>query len=208
MKQRLLLISLLGVFTFSCEKNNPEPRKDEIVYVDITPDKEIQTVRFYTFQDHLICTANVPTPSDSSVQYDLDINNDQVSDFRINVAHNKYTSGYCGHCDRFTYNISIEGLSVNDSIAKSSNDYWIPKIFNDSDTISSKNSWVSRGDILLLEGCILPFNTDFDKGYIGVKINKSFGYFRIEKLSNNGIRILDYGFNKTENNIIRCGQTE
>lgn len=28
----------------------------------------------------------------------------------------------------------------------------------------------------------------------------------IEKLTNNGIRILEYGFNKTENNIIKCGQ--
>lgn len=210
MKHRLLLVSLLGLFIISCEKNdNPVPKKDEIVYNDISPDKEIQTVRFYTFQDHSICTANVPTPTDSSVQYDLDLNNDQVSDFRINVIHSKYTSGYCGHCDRFTYNISIEGLSANDSIAKSSSSvYWIPNIFNDSDTISNKNSWMSRGDILLLEGCSLPFNTDFNKGFIGVKINNSFGYIHIEKLSNNGIRILEYGFNKTENNIIKCGQTK
>lgn len=208
MKQKLLLISLFGLLTFSCEKNNPEPHQDEIMYQDISPNKEIQTVRFYTFQDHLICTANVPTPSDSSAHYDLDLNNDQVSDFRINVAHSKYTSGYCGHCDRYTYNISIKGLSVNDSIAKSSSEYWIPKIFNDSDTINNKNVWVSCGDLLLLEGCSLPFNTDFDKGFIGVKINNSLGYIHIERMSNNGIRILDYGFNKTENKSIRCGQTK
>jgi hypothetical protein len=83
-------------------------KKDEIVYNDISPDKEIQTVRFYTFQDHSICTANLPTPTDSIVQYDLDLNNDKVPDFRINVAHSKYTSGYCGHCDRFTYNANQE----------------------------------------------------------------------------------------------------
>lgn len=102
MKLRLLWFGLFGLF-LSCDKNNPEPKKDEIIYNDIFPDKEIHSVRFYTFQDHSICNANVPTPSDSSIQYDLDLNNDQVFDFRINVAHSKYTSGYCGHCDRFTY---------------------------------------------------------------------------------------------------------
>ena len=116
MRHRLLLISLLGLFTFSCEKNITKPQKDEIVYKDINPDKEIQTVRFYTLQDHSICTANIPTPTDSSVIYKMDYN-DQIADFRINVTHSKYTEGYCGHCDRFTYNISIEGLSTQDSIA-------------------------------------------------------------------------------------------
>ncbi len=220
MKKRILLISLLGLFILSCKKNDTEPQKDEIVYNDtepqkdeivyndINPDKDIQTVRFYTFQDLSICTANVPTPSDSIVHYEMDLNNDQVSDFRINVAHSKYTSGYCGHCDRFTYNISIEGLSTKDSIANSSIQYYTPRFFTENDTINKNNTWLSKVDILLLEGCSLPFQTDFTNGYIGVKINKSFGYIRIEKLSNNGIRILEYGFNKTENNIIKCGQTK
>src|SRR5690606_35596702 len=198
-----------GLFIISCEKNdNPEPKKDEIVYNDISPDKEIQTVRFYTLQDHSICTANIPTPTDSSVMYDMDLDNDQISDFRINVAHSKYTEGYCGHCDRFTYNISIEGLSSKDSIANSSVQYWTPRIFSESDTINMKNTWLSRVEILLLEGCSLPFQADFTNGYIGVKINKSYGYIKIEKMSNNGIRIMESGFNKTENKIIICGQTE
>ncbi len=208
MKQKILLFTLLGLFTFSCEKNNTEPQKDEIVYKDINPDMEIQTVRFYTLQDHSICTANIPTPTDSSVTYDMDLDNDQISDFRINVAHSKYTEGYCGHCDRFTYNISIEGLSSKDSIANSSVQYWTPRIFSESDTINMKNTWLSRAEILLLEGCSLPFQTDFTIGYIGVKINKSFGYIKIEKMSNNGIRIMESGFNKTENNMIICGQKE
>jgi hypothetical protein len=205
MKQTMLLIAVFGLLTFACDKDNPEP-KDEIVYVDIIPDKEIQTVRFYTFQDHAVCTANVPTPTDSTVNFDLDLNCDQEMDFRINVSHSKYTSGYCGHCDRFTYNISIEGLSENDSIANSDTQYWTPRLFNESDTVDKNNTWISRAEILLLEGCGLPFNADFDKGYIGVKIYNSYGYIHIEKLTNNGIRILEHGFNKTEYNIIKCGQ--
>ena len=206
MKKGLLIISIFGFLTFSCEKENSEAKKDDIVYIDIMPDKEIQTVRFYTFQNHTICTANIPTPTDSSVYYSLDLNDDQVSDFRIKVAHSQYTEGYCGHCDRFTYNISIEGLTEDDSIANSTSQYWIPKLFNESDIVDKNNTWIHRAEILLLEGCVLPFQTDFDEGFIGVKIKNSFGYIHIEKLTNNGIRILEHGFNKTENNIIKCGQ--
>jgi len=198
---------LFGVLAISCEKDNSAPDKDEIVYNDIVPDKEIQTIIFYTFQDHAICTANVPTPSDSVVLYDLDLNKDQVADFRIRVAHSLYTDGYCGHCDKFTYNISIQGLSENDSVASSDSQFPpIPKIFNESDTIDKNNPWLSRADILLLEGCLLPFQTDFENGFIGVKIKNSYGYIYIEKMINNGIRILEHGFNKTENSIIKCGQ--
>jgi hypothetical protein len=46
-----------------------------------------------------------------------------------------------------------------------------------------------------VEGCVLPFTTDSCNGYIGIKIKNSFGYIHIEKLTNNGIRILDPGFN-------------
>jgi hypothetical protein len=208
MKQRYLLIIFIGLLTFSCKKDDPTPKKDEIVYNDIIPDKEIQSVRYYTFQDHSVCTANVPTPSDSSITYDLDMDKDQVSDFKIRVAHSKYTDGYCGHCDRFTYNISIEGLSSNDSIANSPMQYWTPRLFSELDTIDKNNTWLSRTEILLLEGCSLPFQVDFTDGFIGIKIKNSYGYIRIEKMSNNGIRILEHGFNKTENNIIKCGQTE
>jgi hypothetical protein len=206
MKYKLLLIVLFGFLTFSCTKDDSIAKKDEIIYNDITPDKEIQTVRFYKFQDHSICTANIPTPTDSSVYYDLDLNADKVTDFRINVAHSKYNSGYCGHCDRFTYNISIEGQSAGDSIANSISQYWAPRLFNESDTIDKKNTWIARAEILLLEGCALPFNANFDKGFIALRINNSYGYIHVEKLTNNGIRITEYGFNVTENNIIRCGQ--
>lgn len=213
MKLNYLFIAILGLSMISCEKDKYVTPIDDIIYNDITPDKEIQTVRFFTLQDHGICRVDVPTPSDSSVTYDLDLDNNQISDFRIKVTHLKYTLGHCGHCDRFTYTIYIEGLSSNDSIAKSTNNesimnHWPLKLFNESDTIDNKNIWQSRAQILLLEGCALPFNADFTSGYIGIKINKSYGYIQIEKIDKYGIRILAHGFNKTENNIITCGQTE
>lgn len=208
MKRKYLLIALVGLFTFSCEKDNPVTKKDEIVYNDIYPDKEIQTVRFYTFYSNDWCQANYPTPADSSVNFDLDLNEDKVTDFRIIVKHSLFTDGYCGHCEVFTYWISIEGLSEKDSIANSPVGSWSPKIFNESEIIDNNNKWASFNWLIIKEGCMLPFQTDFDDGYLGVKIENSYGFIKIEKLEEKGIRILEYGFNKTENNIIKCGQTE
>jgi hypothetical protein len=206
MKPIFYIFIIIINFTLSCKKKNPETNKDEIIYTEISPNKEIKTVRYFTFEDHSICTSKTPTPTDSSDYYDIDLDKDNEADFRITVSHSKYTSGYCGHCDRFTYSISIEGLSINDSIVKSSSSFWIPKIHKNLETIEFKNNWISRGNLVLLEGCSLPFNTDFDKGFIGVKIKNSLGYIQIGRLTNNGIRIIDFGFNKTENNSIICSQ--
>ena len=207
MKQKIIWIILFGLLAFSCKKNSDEPQKDDIVYKNINPDKEIQTVSFYTLQDHGICTANIPAPTDSIVNYDLDIDNNQVADFRIKVAHTKYLD-YCGHCDVFTYNISIEGLSVDNTVANSASPNMIAKFFNASDVVDKNNEWVSLATMVLLEGCALPFQTDFTDGYIGVKIKNSYGYIQLERMSNNGIRILEHGLNKTANNAIKCGQTK
>lgn len=205
MKQRIFWISLLGLLLFSCKKDKVEHQEDHIVYTDINPDKEIHTVEFYTFQDHGICTAYVPTPKDSIVNYELDLDGDQVPDFNFRVSHSEYTTNYCGHCDVFTYSISIQGLSVNDSIAQTTGTNPISKLFGEGDVIDNNNTWLSNAQLVLYEGCALPFQTDFTSGYIGVKIKNSYGYIRVEKMSNNGIRIMEHGFNKTENKAIKCG---
>lgn len=197
-------------FSFCNKTSKPEektpPKKDEIIYKTFGS-LELQTVRYTKYQDVGICSATIPTPSDSSVSEFLDLDNDSIYDFQISAWHAKYISSYCGHCPRYTYSISIKGLTNKDSIVNiTSSDWHISKLFNSSDTIHIKNNWKSDGQLVLQEGCVLPFFTDFITGYIGVKIDKSVGYIQIERLQNNGIRILSTGFNKTTLNSIKCGQ--
>jgi hypothetical protein len=213
MNKTFIFIGLFGLLIFSCKKSNTEPQtitpqkteslKDLIVYSVLKPFTEIQTVRFYTLQDHQVCSISVPTPTDSSTQSDLDIDNDKVLDFRISIRHFK-NSQSCGHCDNYMYSISIQGLSINDSIA--SRDQYLPKFYNVNEVVDKNNKWLSRAEFLGLGSCEVYSYADFIKGYIGVKIKNSFGYIYVEKLQNNGIRIVEYGFNKTENNAIKCGQ--
>ena len=212
---RQLITLSLSLIILSCREGSTplptgttEAQEDKIVYTDIDPNEEIQTVRLYTPQPNNACETSIPVPTDSTVFYEMDLDNDQTIDFKLKVTHSEYTVAYCGHCRRFTYNIIIEGISEKDSIAITSSPYRIYKSFNHSDTINVNNSWAPKAEILLLESCSVPFQTDIVDGYIGVKINNSYGYIRIEKISNNGIRILDHGFNKTENNQIICGQTQ
>lgn len=207
MKVNFLLILILFWVMFSCKKEKTESQQDEIVYKNIVPKKEMQSVRIYTSQSNPVCTTTIPIPSDSSITYDLDLDSDQIPDFRIMVTHSKFNSGYCGHCDKFTYNISIEGLSSGDSVAADSPQYPKLRLFSDADLVNNNNAWFSRVDILLLEGCALPFQTDFEDGYIGVKMNNNYGYIKIGKMSNNGITLSEHGFNKTANVGIKCGQT-
>jgi hypothetical protein len=207
----LLSISLLSLMAISCKKDkfsdqNPLPQNN-VFYKDFLPDKEMQSLRSYSIIYHSICSQEKPIPRDSVINVDLDLDNDRKDDFRIIVKHNPY-SGYCGHCESFTYNISIEGLSSVDSIAKLNNQYPIVKIFAKSDSINSNNSWVSRGDILLSGRCLYQYTADFDEGFIGVKIKKCYGYIHIKKLTNNGIQISEHGFNKAQNSVITCGQIE
>ncbi len=204
MKNSYIFIILFGLFAFSCDKDTPS--EDVIIYKDISPDKEIRSVRFFTLEVYPPCEVNVPTPIDSTVYYYLDLNNDQISDFKISVGHSKYTGDqYCGHCSVFTYYISIDGLLGSNLIAKSPSLQWVPKFFNESEVIDENNTWDKKATILLLKGCDLPFQADFVDSYIGVRINNSYGYIHIDRLTDYGIRILEHGFNKTENNIIKCG---
>jgi hypothetical protein len=236
MKQKFLLIGLLGILTFSCEKDNQKP-KDEIIIKDLSPDIEIQTVRHYDQSfDTTIKLEDIPTPKDSIAIFDLDINDDSIMDFRFTVAHGLDKSSFMWRYEipepefwkDFAYQISIKGLSaenfVSVNLSQSSFEY------NHLDTVFSvnlnpnhdplkDNSW-SNFALVYCDGKLYaPWDPEYEfsphsagtiidfKGeYLGVKIKNSYGFINIQKMANNGIKILGCGFNKTANNSITCDQ--
>lgn len=206
MKNNLWYLLFTGILLFSCNKKEGNG-KDQILYKSFSPTVDMQSMRYDTLQNHTICSVLVPVPSDSSISYDLDLNDDQTTDFRLVVSHSEHNGSYCGHCSVFTYNIYITGLSEENKIATSGN-YSAARIFNESAVIDLNNNWSSRGDLLLQGGCALPFSVSFEEGYIGLRIKDSFGYIKIKRLDKNGVRIIEQGFNKTESNKIICGQKE
>jgi hypothetical protein len=75
------------ILSISCEKKpniiTPKDTGDSIVFKILTPSKIFQTVKFYTLQDHSVCTAMVPTPTDSVIEYQIDFNQDAINDFLL-----------------------------------------------------------------------------------------------------------------------------
>jgi len=197
---------LTGILLFSCNKKDGNG-KDEILYKAFSPTIDIQSIRYDTVQDHTVCSVLVPVSSDSLINYDLDLNDDQTGDFRLVISHSEYNGGYCGHCSVFTYNIYVTGLSEENKIV-SSGDYSVAKIFHESAVIDLDNNWSSRGDLLLQGGCALPVSASFEEGYIGLRIKDAVGYIKIKRLDKNRISVIEQGFNKTKNNEIICGQQE
>jgi len=208
MKNSVLIIILSIILFYSCKKkhetpvNEPEEVKDEIVHKDFGTGISLYTVRSFTSY-YTVCDNIIPSPSDSTCRYDLDVNGDNIPDFRFAAFHSPYTGNeYCGHCISYNYQINISGLSPIDSIALPLNQPGT-RIFSNGTKIEPNSFWMNYSS-LRFQSCNI--NWDFSDGYIGFKIGKSVGYIHMNRLPGNGIKFLDVGFNKTENRPIVCGQ--
>jgi hypothetical protein len=180
----------------------PIEPKDEVVQYEFKPAKDISSVRSYTSY-YTVCTNIYPFPNDSSASYDLDINADQVADFRFTASHNPSGPTSC-KCHISDYRILVEPLAAGDSVAFLPTSG--PKLFNKAEIIGpNTKTWRSLTAPLLVEMCFGP-GYIFSEGYLGIKVDKSFGYIHIDRTPYNGVLILDYGINKTENRPIACGQ--
>lgn len=208
MKNLLLYLALILVLGYACKKENPKndlPKKG-IFYKDISPDYEMNTIDSFTFQDRAVCTTYVPVPLDSTVSFDLDVNNDQVKDFKITVHHEPFTRVFCGQCDKFTYSFFIEGLRDGAQIAVNSMQVGAAKLFEVGNKVSNSSAFINRAEIFLEDGCLTQLNPTFSEAYIGIKLNNSFGYINLKKLDFNGLMVLDHGFNYEEDTEIACGE--
>ena len=201
MKKALLFLNLFLFLNYSCSKDE----EDIIQYVDINPDKEIQTVKYFSPSPITVFNCeDIPTPTDSTSTYYLDIDNDSDNDFIITVSHVE-SEIRVSHCTVYIYSIRIDGVSVNESAAISDIAKSLTKQFNENDTIDEKNLW-SKSSFLLYKSIGLSIENDFSDCYIGVKSSNHHGYIKVGKLNYNGIIIEEYAINKTKNNNIICGQ--
>jgi len=144
----ILRISFVGILGFaliiSCTKDSPE-KHDNIVYQKFYPAINMSSVQNYTLQDHAVCTAYIPNPEDSTITYNLDINNDQLPDFLIEVSHNWWEpTQYCGHCSIYEYQITISGINPGDSIGVDSNFSGFYASLDTLDEISHAEHWKEK----------------------------------------------------------------
>ncbi|MBN2662603.1 MAG: hypothetical protein JXR68_03040 [Bacteroidales bacterium] len=209
MKNFIIIIFVVLLFV-SCDKKTPPVHEilDKISYQNFDPNIEINTVKSFSPSPVPLNCNDIPAPSDSAVLFYFDFNSDSINDFVLNVSHSLYDYNYCGHCAVFTYSITIMGLSPGDSIALTDYQFPVVKFYNSSDTILFDNYWGDYAQIQLLEGCALPYHTDFSEGYIALKTDSNLVYLNVNKMPFNGISINSFGINNTKGRSIVCGQSE
>lgn len=177
-----IIVFIITCLLFSCEEDVIE---DVIIYTDIVPDNDIQIL------------------TDSTLIFELDVNKDSKSDFKITLSNYDVT-------DHNIYEIKIEGISDSDLIAQEKGEYWEYeyKHFKEFEIISKNDyQWISKAQ-LYVQGDVA--RTKFlNDTYIGLRINNNIGYVHVDGvLEFAGIKIKDYAYNQTENNSILCAQTE
>ena len=202
-----LFIFLLLIAVVACKKDKSIP--DSILYKNLDPPIQLNTVNSFKQVDYGICSTNYPSPTDSSTFFELDMDSDLQNDFRFEVSHFNWSltnpSYYCGHCTVFEYEIQVSGLNPNDSI--SVNNFIVgPKFYEITSIISASNVWSNSDLIYLQGGCNLPVNFVFSESYLGVKHKNKLGWIHIAPFGNNGIEIREYALNNTVNKSIRAGQ--
>jgi hypothetical protein len=191
----------------SCHKEKNKIKPDDILFSNLSSPILASTVRDWSFENHGVCSVDIPIPADSSNTILLDINNDSDYDFKITLSHNYWEpTQYCGHCSVYNYDIKINGINSSNSIAFN-NQSFKTKYFNNSDKISSENSWKNQAILTMKGGCMRP-TFDIEGEYIGFKHNDQIGWIKIQQLANNGILVENYAINLTDKKSIIAGQKD
>lgn len=204
MKSYSICFFLIAIFLFSCQHDPPKPT-DQIFYTYLFPDAVVQSVRHFTPSEITWMTCpEIPHPTDSTSHYNVDINNNNTPDFRIEVTHRFY--GSCGHCMAYIYQVSIEGLQEDCFVANSGTDDQIPMMFSAGDIVDKDQVWANGATLFYSYFCASEFEADFDDCFIGTRVGNSFGYIHVVKMPGNGISIVEHGHNLTAGRSIECGQ--
>jgi PKD repeat protein len=189
-------------------------KPDRIIYTSLNPQISLKSIDS-THQDgssnpYCPLTSVQTFPSRGNANCKLDLDSNAINDFVVQVYHQPITCDSYSNCtgyDYYTCVIKISGTNTENSVFVD----WLGggysnKIFGPNDTIDfgSTNGLVDWS--ALLDGSCTPaFRVSLNDGYIGVKINKNFGWIHLVRFTN-GIIIKDFAINMTEYNPIIAGQ--
>jgi len=209
MKIRLAILLLATLFS-SCERKEDLSLLDDIYYSHTISNNEFNSVRTYDLQINPNCSDIIPIPIDSIVEFYLDLDSDLTNDFKITVQHGRYYNVITGHCALpSTYLISIDG--IDGSMVAMDSTKFISVLQMDSLQLISKSlSWEKTGFIKMVGDApgLLGEFIEIKKEYIGLKFQNKFAWLKFEPVGINGIKIVEFAFNKTEGNSIQSGQRE
>jgi len=209
MKIRLSIL-LLAVLFPSCEREKTLPLYDGIYYSHIISNNEFNSVRTYSLPGNPNCHNIIPIPKDSVIEFYLDLDSDLINDYKMTVQHGLYYNVSIGHCGSpYSYMIYIDGLNES-TVAMDSNKIISALQMDSLQSISNILSWKKKGCIKRVGDApgLLGEFTEIKKKYIGLKFQNKFAWLKFEPIGINGIKLIEYAYNKTEGDSIQAGQRE
>jgi hypothetical protein len=210
---KTILILFAFIFLYSCNKDQQEDElqlEDDIFYTAIVPEKELKSVRAFILPSYSNCP-NIAIPHDSLVEYNLDIDNDLVNDFKLIVQHGNFYNVMNGHnCgEPISYFIHIIGLNEAE-IAIDSAKAIIANQMDSTQLISKSLKWKNEGFILRVGDAagLLGEISNINKEYVALRFQNKYAWLRFYPIDNYGIRLVDYAYNNTPENSIKAGQKD
>lgn len=183
--------------------------QDSIYYTDI-PDTAIHSVLGWNSGTPTGC---IPIPSDTTITFYLDLDQDGTNDFAVSSETYYTMVGGSNYCQRHRYGTYIEPTNVTDSVSVIIGQYFNCDTINSGGLINEgryfwgNRAWFYAG--IMQIASYYPFY-DF---YIGVKMKRNakvmFGWIRVQiPAYDSRIIIKDFALNKTNGNDISAGQTQ
>ncbi len=207
MHKVLVLFVSFSVLLVRCTKDTT-PKNDTILYTDLQPPLEIESVDSLVF--HNSGCGYVPFPADTMKNNALDINKDGIDDFTLTCKSWYQFVSASNPCVNYNTSIVISGISDDNQIAVIGN-YSEAKKYELDAVINNSQNW-SNSATLKLASAQAPISIDFNgNNYLGLKIKKGqnshFCWLYLNK-TDYTIKVLAFAANLTEGNSIRVGQTE
>lgn len=213
MKYLSALILAVLVISSSCNKNTG----NRIEHVVLNP-----TLKFTAF-DTVIYSMGMPIPSlspgTSSASMFLDIDGNGTDDFELNVK--SWTDSYGSPSSPGSYNHNgafltgtLEKNTISGSLVLSNESFTISyhpvKKFSYDQLISRKRDWFNEVSLKIDFGSTNMYSENVYQ-YAGLKFKRgwktAYGWIKYRK-SGHHIEISEYGYNLSNKNAIRAGQTE
>lgn len=211
MKKLLIFILLLTLLLPSCKKeeSNDDPLPDQILYRDIEPDVVMNSINY--LYEHPSGCGLVPSPADSTAEYQLDMDLDGINDFKITVKTTYEFVSASGPCANYQYRMYIESLKSSEYISYQPNNYYNGNFLVAGDSINSKLLYHTSA-MFHLVAPLAPYFTFSGDKYLPVKLvsgsKTMYGWIRIERYGLNSITLKEFALNITSNNPIIAGQKE
>jgi len=208
----LLLVAIIG-----CEKNGSNSNIDNIVYQKINKEyvliRNVQALQGSSdeISNHVdsILSGLLDVEFISTGHKDFKLDADEIYDigFEIIDLTNFNTNGFPDTLDSLAARVLPLSVEILDNST-----YRYPDALNLNDNISENGNWTNNTSVL---GTFLNAGQFQGRGerYLGIRFiienDYKYGWIKLYcSTHNDTLRIIDFAYNDTENNLIKAGQIE